>query len=88
MPSRVLVHLPPPDPPKLVDRPPRRPARGEEFPTGWTVADYQLERGNLDGTEYEYVLWAIPLLELDNGTPAVNPDRFDSQPVRSAPRTA
>ena len=32
MPSRVLVHLPPPEPPQLVDRPPRRPARGDEFP--------------------------------------------------------
>ena len=45
MPSRVLVHLPEPEPPQLVDYPPRRPARGEEFPTGWTVADYHLVVG-------------------------------------------
>ena len=67
MPSRVLVHLPPPEPPRLVDRPPRRPARGEEFPTGWTVADYQLERGEFGGCEYAFEVWVIPLLALDEG---------------------
>jgi hypothetical protein len=67
MPSRVLVHLPPPEPPRLVDRPPRRPARGEEFPTGWTVADYQLERGEFGGYEYEFEVWVVPLLALDDG---------------------
>ena len=62
MPSRVLVHLPPPEPPRLVDCPPRRPARGEEFPAGWTVADYQLERGEFAGEEYAFEVWVIPLL--------------------------
>ena len=66
MPSRVLVHLPPPEPPRLVDRPRRRPARGEEFPTGWTVADYQLERGEFAGEEYAYEVWVVPLL-VDEG---------------------
>jgi hypothetical protein len=70
MPSRVLVHPPPPAPPRLVDRPPRRPARGEEFPTGWTVADYQLERGEFKGEEYAYELWVIPLLPPDDGVAA------------------
>ena len=72
MPSRVLVHLPPPEPPQLVDRPPRRPARGEEFPTGWTVADYQLERGEFAGEEYAYEVWVIPLL-VDEGPASTDP---------------
>jgi hypothetical protein len=63
MPSRVLVHLPDPEPPKLADRPRERPARGEEYPRGWTVADYQLQRGTWDGEEYAYEVWVIPLLE-------------------------
>jgi hypothetical protein len=63
MPPRVVVHLPPPEPPQLADRPPHRPARGEEFPAGWTVADYQLQRGDLAGQEYEYEVWVIPLLD-------------------------
>jgi hypothetical protein len=67
MPSRVLVHPPPPDPPRLVDRPPRRPARGEEFPTGWTVADYQLERGEFEGDEYAYEVWVVALLPQGDG---------------------
>ena len=71
MPSRVLVHSPPPDPPRLVDRPPRRPARGDEFPTGWTVADYQLERGEFEGEEYAYEVWVVPLLPRDEGPPTV-----------------
>jgi len=62
MPSRVLVHLPDPEPPTLADRPPQRPARGEEFPEGWTVADYQLQRGEWNGEEYAYEIWVIPLL--------------------------
>lgn len=72
MPSRVLVHLPPPEPPQLVDRPPRRPARGEEFPIGWTVADYQLERGDFAGEEYAYEVWVIPLL-VDEGPASTAP---------------
>ena len=72
MPSRVLVHLPPPEPPQLVDRPPRRPARGEEFPIGWTVADYQLERGEFGGEEYAYEVWVIPLL-VDEGPASTDP---------------
>ena len=67
MPTRVLIHLPDPDPPQLVDRPDRRPARGEEFPTGWTCADYQLERGDFEGQEYAYEVWVVPLLEPDSG---------------------
>ena len=63
MPSRVLVHLPEPEPPQLVDCPPRRPARGEEFPTGWTVADYHLVVGDHDGETIEYEVWVIPLLD-------------------------
>ena len=72
MPSRVLVHLPPPEPPRLVDRPPRRPARGEEFPIGWTVADYQLERGEFAGEEYAFEVWVIPLL-VDEGPASADP---------------
>lgn len=63
MPSRVLVHLPPPDPPRLAERPLKRPARGEEYPTGWTVADYQLEQGDWDGVEYAYEVWVVPLID-------------------------
>src|SRR3954453_23194287 len=66
MPSRVLVHLPPPAPPQLVDRPPRRPTRGEEFPTGWTVADYQLERGEFEGGEYPSELWVVAFAPEDD----------------------
>ena len=73
MPSRVLVHLPPPEPPLLVDCPPRRPARGEEFPAGWTVADYQLERGEFAGEEYAFEVWVIPLLARDEGSAKANP---------------
>ena len=73
MPSRVLVHLPPPEPPRLVDCPPRRPARGEEFPAGWTVADYQLERGEFAGEEYAFEVWVIPLLALDEGPASADP---------------
>ena len=62
MPSRVLVHRPPPDPPNLADVPPRRPARGEEFPLGWTVADYNLVAGEFQGERYAYEVWVIPLL--------------------------
>jgi hypothetical protein len=71
MPSRILVHPPPPEPPHLVDRPPRRPARGEEFPVGWTVADYQLQRGEFEGEEYAYEVWVVPLLGPDDGPPSV-----------------
>ena len=63
MPSRVLIHLPDPEPPQLVDRPPLRPARGDEFPTGWTVADYQLERRDVDGEEIAYEVWVVPLID-------------------------
>ena len=73
MPSRVLLHLPPPEPPRLVDRPPRRPARGEEFPAGWTVADYQLERGEFAGEEYAFEVWVIPLLAVDEGPATADP---------------
>jgi hypothetical protein len=63
MPSRVLVHLPEPEPPTLVDRPPARPARGEEFPPGWTVADFHLVRGDWNGEEFAYEVWVVPLLD-------------------------
>ena len=63
MTSRVLIHLPEPEPPQLVDGPPQRPARGEEFPTGWTVADYHLERRDLDGEEIAYEVWVVPLID-------------------------
>ena len=43
--------------------PERRPARGEEFPPGWTVADYNLARGDLDGEEFEYEVWVVPLID-------------------------
>ena len=63
MPSRVLIHLPEPEPPQLVDRPPRRPARGEEFPCGWTVADYNLAIGEFEGEAIAYEVWVVPLLD-------------------------
>jgi len=62
-PSRVLVHLPEPERPILAAEPSTRPARGEEYPPGWTVADYQLQRGEWDGHEYAYEVWVIPLLD-------------------------
>ena len=63
MPSRVLVQYPPPAPPELAESPPRRPARGEEFPPGWTVADYDAIPGDLGGEEYEYEVWVVPLID-------------------------
>jgi hypothetical protein len=63
MPSRVLVHLPDPEPPRVVESPPRRPARGEEFPAGWTVADYNLAIGDHDGEVIAYEVWVVPLLD-------------------------
>ena len=68
MPPGVLVHFPEPDPPKIVDRPAERPARGEEYPPGWTVADYSLIQGDLDGEEYAYEVWVIALLAPSQAT--------------------
>ena len=59
----VLVHLPEPHPPALVDRPSTRPARGEEFPSGWMVADYNLALGDFEGREYAYEVWVVPFVE-------------------------
>ena len=63
MPSRILVHLPDPEPPRVVEAPPRRPARGEEFPPGWTVADYNLAIGDFEGETIAYEVWVVPLLD-------------------------
>ena len=63
MPSRVLVHWPDPEPPTLVDRPPNRPDRGEECPTGWIVANYSLIRGDWKNEEFAYEVWVIPRLD-------------------------
>lgn len=60
MPSRVLVHLPEPQSPILVDRPPQRPQQGDEFPPGWTTADFNLVRGEHEREEYAYELWVLP----------------------------
>ena len=61
MPSRVLVHYPEPAPPEILPRPaPNAPARGEEFPPGWTVGDYDLVRGDWSGEAYDYVVWVVP----------------------------
>lgn len=70
MPSRVLIHFPEPHPPRLVEGPPKRPARGEEFPVGWTIADYHLVRGDFQGEEYDYEVWITPLIESDPDHPA------------------
>ena len=59
-PGRVLVHLPEPDPPRLIDKPPRRPAVGEELFPGWTACDYSMIRGEFAGELYEYEVWAVP----------------------------
>ena len=59
----VLVHLPEPEPPLFVDAPPKRPARGEEFPEGWMVADYNLTLGDFEGREYDYEVWVVPFVE-------------------------
>ena len=59
----VLVHLPEPEPPTLVDRPPERPARGDEFPSGWKVADYNLALGEYGGRQYDYEVWVVPLAD-------------------------
>ena len=59
----VLVHLPEPAPPTLVERPAQRPARGEEFPAGWMVADYNLTLGDFQGRQYDYEIWVVPFVE-------------------------
>ena len=64
MPSRVLIHLPDPEPPQLVDLPPQRPARGEEFPPGCIVADYHLAIGEHQGEPIAYEVWVVPLIDV------------------------
>jgi hypothetical protein len=63
VPPRVLVHLPHPEPPRLEALPQRRPARGEEFPPGWTVADYNLAVGDHEGEAVAYEVWVVPLIK-------------------------
>jgi len=63
MPSRVLVHYPEPAPPEVVDRPEGKPVRGTEYPPGWTIADFLLERREIDGVEIAYELWVVPLIQ-------------------------
>jgi hypothetical protein len=61
MPTRVLIHRPNPEPPQLIDRPDRRPARGEEFPTGWMIADFNLAIGEWHGEPIAWEAWVVPL---------------------------
>ena len=37
--------------------------RGGEYPPGWTIADFNLVRGDWQGVEYAYELWVVPLIE-------------------------
>jgi hypothetical protein len=61
MPSRVLVIYPEPATPQVVDRAAeKRPIRGEEFPPGWRLCDYDLIRGEWNGEEYVYEIWVMP----------------------------
>ena len=60
MPSRVLVHFPEPAAPGLVESPQSHPKRGDEFPTGWTVCDLHLVRGEFEGHEYRFEIWVMP----------------------------
>lgn len=61
MPSRVLVIYPEPATPKVVHRSAAsRPIRGEEFPPGWELCDYDLVSGEWEGEEYEYEIWVLP----------------------------
>lgn len=60
MPSRILIHPPEPEPPRLVDRPPIRPSIGEELLPGWKACEYSLIRGDFDGEKYEYEVWVMP----------------------------
>ena len=62
MPSRVLVHYPEPAPPTLVDRPEGKPVRGAEYPPGWTIADFNLVRGDWAGEEHASEVWVVPLV--------------------------
>jgi hypothetical protein len=68
MPSRVLVHYPEPATPHVetcwfTGRPPR----GEEFPPGWTVCDYNLVRGDWEGEEYTFEVWVEPITNGSGG---------------------
>lgn len=58
--GRILVHLPQPAPPRLIDKPATRPPIGEELLPGWKVCDYSLIRNDLGGEEYEYEAWVMP----------------------------
>jgi hypothetical protein len=60
MPSRILIHPPEPDPPRLAALPPKRPAVGDLLLPGWKACDYSLIRGDFDGEEYEYEVWIMP----------------------------
>ena len=57
---RILVHLPEPNPPRLIDCPSRRPAVGEELLPGWKACDYSLIRNEFHGEPYEYEVWVMP----------------------------
>ena len=61
MPSRVLVHLPEPATPTIADlSSSERPARGDEFPDGWTVCDYNLVAGVFEEEPYDFEVWVMP----------------------------
>jgi len=60
MPSRVLVHFPEPAAPALVELSSPRPKRGDELPSGWTVCDLHLVRGEFEGREYRFEVWVMP----------------------------
>jgi hypothetical protein len=61
MPSRILIHPPEPELPRLVDLPARRAAIGEEVLPGWKACDYSLIRGDWHGEQYEYEVWIVPV---------------------------
>ena len=63
MPSRILVHLPDPEPPRVVEAPPASSCPRRGVPPGSTVADYNLAIGDFEGETIAYEVWVVPLLD-------------------------
>jgi hypothetical protein len=67
MPSRALVHFPEPATPTIVELTlSARPARGDEFPAGWTVCEYNLVGDVYEGEQHDFAVWVMPRSDRDS----------------------